>query len=499
MYNAKEFYYGMLNEDERAKIKYLPTMCDLLTQGKEWYADSPAVNNYARELTYSALYEEVGKLRGFLNANGLKKGDKVGLFFRNDADFIKLFFAVTTAGGVVIPFPVQLPKEALMGSMMKFQVSMLFCADEFAPLCKEMPVKVFSASEITDCEFAPFAEIDKDDDCAIFFTGGTTGRPKGALLSHGAMMRGSYNGCFVPTDVIGQRYYALLPFSHIFGTVRNLLSCIHTGSVIYTCTDMKKMFADFQVAKPSIMVLVPALADMLLGVATLKGMGALGGNLKMIIAGGATVPPTLIKRWNDAGVKLLPGYGLTETANLVSGNGLIETVPESVGRPYEAEEVKIIDGEIRIKGENLFKCYYNDPEETAKAFDENGYFRTGDLGKFDDDNNLYIVGRSKNLIILANGENVSPEELELYFYRLPIVKDCLVKEYTNENGFAMIAVEILPNMPAMEKMGIADPVKALEDATEKINASLPSYMRISKVIVRDSDFKRTPAMKIVRE
>ncbi len=499
MFDSRAYFYGMLPENERDKIVYIPTLCGLLEQAKREYADFPAVNDYESELTYAGLYEQVGRLRGFLKAQGFKKGMKAGLFFRNDAMFIKLFLAVTTLGGVVIPFPSQMAKEPLWGSLKKFDVSFLFYADEFSALCADAPVNAVAAGSIVPGEFEPSAETEPGDDCAIFFTGGTTGRPKGALLTHGAVMRGAYNGCFINVSVINQRYYALIPFSHVFGVVRNLLTCLYTGSVMYTCTDMRKLFADLAVARPSIMVLVPALADMLLGVVSMKGIGALGGNLNTIIAGGAPVPASLIKRWHELGVQMLPGYGLTETANLVSGNGDAMEYPDSVGYPYEKEELKIKDGELLIKGENLFKCYYNDPEETAAAFDEDGWFKTGDLARIDETGRLYIVGRSKNIIILQNGENVSPEELELLLYRIPIIKDCLVKEYTNENGIVMIAAEVFPNMPAIQKMGIADARSAVEEAVEKVNETLPTYMRMTKVIVRDTDFERTPAMKIVRK
>ncbi len=496
--NARDYFYGMLPEEERPEILLLSTTAELLEQCKSKYAHDAAVNDFKNELDYSQLYDEVGRLRGALAAKGLEPGGVVGLFFRNDADFIKLFLAVTSFGAVAVPFPVQMPPQAVAGTLMKYGAAMLLHADEFSPLFAESPVKAIAASAIGEGGYMPAGDIDKDTDCAIFFTGGTTGRPKGALLTHGAIMRGAFNGTFIPVHVLRQRYYAIIPFSHIFGVVRNLLTCLYTGSVMYTCTDMKKIFADLPVAKPTILVLVPALADMLLGVVSMRGLDALGGRLKVIISGAAPVPPGLMYRYHELGICLMPGYGLTESANLVSGNAEPLKYPDSVGFTYADQEFKLVDNELWIKGANMFKEYYRDPEETAAAF-EDGWFKTGDLARFDEDGRLYITGRKKNIIILGNGENVSPEELELLLYKLPIVKDCLVKEYTNDAGFAMIAAEILPNMPVMQKMGITDPAKALDAEVEKINSTLPTYMRIAKVILRDTDFERSPSMKIVRK
>ncbi len=499
MYNAKEFFYSMLSEEEKSEVVVLDTLDALLKQGVEKYADDQAVNDYTSALTYKELEQEVGRIRGYLKKLGFEKGMKAGLFFRNDAAFVKMFFAVTTLGGVVTPFPVQLPQPALFGSLKKFEASFLFYADEFEGVCAGAPVKAVKFSDVEPAGYAPAEKLTKDDDAAIFFTGGTTGRPKGALLTHGAIMRGSYNGCFIPRGILRERYIAMIPYSHVFGVIRNLLSCLQTGSVMYSCADMKKLFEYFAQARPSILVLVPGLADMLLGISTLKGIGALGGNLKTIISGAAPVPPSLIERWAQYGVELYPGYGLTESANLVSGSIANHTHPDSVGNVFEAIETKIVDGELWLKGPNMFKCYYNDPEETAKAFSEDGWFKTGDLARFDDEDRLYIVGRIKNLIILPNGENVSPEELEGLLYKQPIVKDCLVKEMKNDLGVAMIGVEVLPNMPAAQKMGITDVPAAVNAAVDKVNEALPTYMRIAKVVVRDKDFDRNPAMQIIRK
>ena len=217
----------------------------------------------------------------------------------------------------------------------------------------------------------------------------------------------------------------------------------------------------------------------------------------MIISGAANVPPRLVDIFTKLGVEFCFGYGLTETANLTSANADAITHPTSIGKIYPGQQTKVVDGELLVKGDNVFSGYYNDPQRTAEAFTEDGWFRTGDLVRFDDEGFLYITGRIKNLIILANGENVSPESLEEPFYADPCVRDAMVKEDTL-NGTPVIAVEILPFMPAFDGKTPEEIHAYMQALTDRINAGLPSTHRIAKMTVRTEDFKRTGSMKVAR-
>ena len=156
-----------------------------------------------------------------------------------------------------------------------------------------------------------------------------------------------------------------------------------------------------------------------------------------------------------------------------------------------------MDGELWLKGDNIFSGYYKDPENTKAAFSEDGWFRTGDLVRIDEEGFLYIVGRIKNLIILANGENVSPETLEEPFYADACVRDAMVKE-VELNGEKVIGIEILPQMPAFEGKPWEEIEAYMNALVEKVNSKLPSTHRIVKVTVRKEDFKRTGSMKVAR-
>lgn len=499
---SKEYYYSMLPEAERDLFRYMPTVTELVDYAARTYPDDLALDGIAGPMTYTELVSDVAKLRGFLAAHGVQKGDHVGFQLPNNANAVKLFLAITTMGCVAVPFPMTMAGEELSDNLHRMDIRLFLYADlleaRLASSVLPEDMKVLKESAITLTDALPMATVGKETPAAIFFTGGTTGKSKGALLGHGALMRGAFNGIFGPAPALRQRYLAIIPFSHVFGVVRNLLTCLYTGSMLYTCEDMRAVVTILPKAKPTLLVLVPALADLLCGLATLRGTEALGGQLKMIIAGGAPVPENIVFRFEKLGVTVCPGYGMTETANLVSGNGVALQKPTSVGMPYMEQEVKIVNEEIWVKGDHLMLGYYNDPEETANIF-EDGWIKTGDLGRFDEDGFLYITGRKKNIIVLPNGENVSPEELELALVRIPFIKDALVRERVLDNNRSVLEAEVLPNMPAFQKMGIEDVPGTIQNAIDQLNATLPPYKQMMKIVIRTEDFKRSGAMKILRD
>lgn len=494
------YFYDMIPASELEQLHYIPTISEFLGWLEEKYADLPALNDSVNQYTYRQMCERVALRRTAIAALGLEKGSKIAIFDRNSLDAIELFLAVTSSGMVAVNLPAQLPEPAVVGSCRKFEVKAIFVRDEFKPLCGQLEgfgVKVLPTSTMADAP-TPSADVDKDDTAAIFFTGGTTGAPKGAVLPHRAIMRGSFNGCFMPGSVIGcQRTICILPLSHIFGLVRGMLSCLYTGSELYSCEDMKATIGKLPMIRPTTLVLVPGICDILNGLAKLYGPQFLGGELKVIIAGAANVPPRLISEFDKLGVHLLGGYGLTEGSNLTSGNIDVKTRPTSVGKIYPGQETKVVDGELWIRGDNVFTGYYKDEANTKAALTEDGWLRTGDLVRFDEEGYLYIVGRIKNLIILSNGENVSPEAIEEPFYAYDFIKDALVSE-SEINGQPCIAIEIFPQLQAFADTPWEQVEALMNKTVDEVNKTLPSTHRISKVTVRKEDFKRTGSMKVSR-
>ena len=491
------YFYDMLPADELARLPYIPTVPEFVDWLEKSYADMPALTDLTHTYTYRELCGRIAHRRAFLEGLGLPKGANIGVLDRNSADAIELFLAITSAGYTVLMLPAGLPAPAVAGCCMRFDLQALFVRDEFKAIAEGAPTKVFPCSSTSE-ETAPVAQVDKESPAAIFFTGGTTGAPKGAVLSHRALMRGCHNAIYKPGKVIGvHRYIALLPLSHVFGLIAGTMGCFYTGNLMHTCEDMKATIGKFPVIKPTILVIVPGICDILAGLCKMYGPQFLGGNLRMIISGAANVPPRLINIFSQMGVEFCFGYGLTETANLTSANANALEKPTSIGKIYPHQETKVVDGELWIKGDNVFSGYYKDPVKTAEAFSEDGWFKTGDLVRFDDEGFLYITGRIKNLIILSNGENVSPESLEEPFYADLCVRDAMVKE-DELNGTQVISVEILPQMPAFEGKSWEEIEAYMNELVKKINAGLPSTHRILKVTVRKEDFKRTGSMKVAR-
>jgi len=491
------YFYRNIPKEEFEILHYIPTVPEFMTWIEKQWADRPAVNNLTEKYNYQEFCARVAARRAYLKELGLQKGDNVAVLDLNSIDAVELFLAITSGGYVAIMLPAQLPAPAVVGSSMKFQVKAMFVRDEFRDRTEGVKCKVCSTKDPSKGS-EPVAVVDKNDPAAIFFTGGTTGTPKGVVLPHRAIMRGSYNGCFNGGSMFsGDRYMGLLPLSHVFGLIRGTMAAFYTGAEWYACENMKESIGKMAVMRPTILVLVPGLCDVLIGLGKMYGPQFYGGALKTIISGAANVPPRIIAEFDKLGVVCFAGYGMTEGANLTTGNIDVATHPTSVGKVFPEQELKLVDGEIWFKGDNVFLGYYGDPEKTAETLTEDGWLKTGDLGRIDEDGFIYIVGRIKNLIILANAENVSPEELEEPFYKYDGVKDCLVKE-DKIGDMPCIAIEILPNMSYFVDKRWSDVEAYCNDLVAKVNETLPSTHRIAKVTVRKDDFKRTGSLKVAR-
>ena len=488
------------DEQTLAKIVDYGTVGQMWQHSVETYANNIAIDG-AQKATFAELDQQVALFRTVLVENGVGKGDKVGLLMPNCLDFAKAFLAATTLGAVAVLLPAHLDEMTVFGCSMKFGLKALVYFEPFAsklgllqqrnPACKTI-VSTQSATQPT-----PAADVDTNAPATVLFTGGTTGRSKGALLSHRALMRGTKNGCYGYKEVFEQRYILVLPLTHVFGLVRNLLTSLYTGSTIYFCQNNKDLFRDVAMFRPTIMVLVPALAEMALNLSKQFGRNMWGESMKTIICGAATVAPYLVKEYATLGIALLPGYGMTETANLVSGNAEALANPDSVGFIYPGMEWKVVEGELWLKGVNMMEGYVGDDEENANSYCD-GWFKTGDLARVDEKGFLYITGRKKEIIVLPTGENVSPAEIENEFYAIDEIQDCLVYEQTYEDGTWQLVLEVLPR-PAVVAQYDKDKVEEiLKEKIATVNAKLPSFEKINKVVIRTTDFVRSPSMKIVR-
>ncbi len=486
------------DEETFAKIVSFPNVTSMWERSVSCYRDHIAIVD-GESYTYAKLDADAAAFRTVLQNHGAVPGSLIGILCPNSYGFIKAFLAASTFGVPAVLMPTHLDAMTVFGIASKFGMKAVVydeaMEDKVAVLKEKNPSVALIPSSVTADEKTPAIAVPTETPAAILFTGGTTGKSKGAKLSQRALLSGTQNGCYGIRDIFEQRYLLVLPLTHVFGLVRNLMTSLYTGSALYICRNNKDMFRDVAVFRPTIMVLVPALAEMALNLSVQFGRNMWGNDLKTIICGAAPVAPYLVKEYDKLGVTLLPGYGLTESANLVSGNPEALTKPESVGLMYDGMDYKIVDGELWLKGINMMDGYVT-PEDNAIAY-EDGYFKTGDLVRIDEEGYLYITGRLKEIIVLSSGENVSPAELEVKFGAIDVIQDCLVYD-TEEGGRQILVLEVLPRMTRVKALGIADVYAYVKAEVDKVNETLPSFAKINKLVIRETDFVRTPAMKIAR-
>lgn len=479
------------------RIRDYGTICKMWKVCAKEYSDLCAIDYADEKYTFARLDSDAAALRSAIAEAGIERGSRIALLSTNSYAFVKAFIAIVTAGCTAVVLPAHLDETAVFGCIMKFGAKAMVFEDALeaktAFAASRLPHIRFISAEAKGVSPVPVCEVDEKDGCMIMFTGGTTGKSKGALLNHGAVMQGVVNGCYGYEQVFHHRMMLVLPLSHVFGLIRNLLSSLYTGSTLFIVRNNKDMFRDIAQFRPTMLVVVPALAEMALMLSKKFGRNMLGEDMKYIICGAAAVAPYLVGEYKKFGVSLFPGYGLTESANLVSGNPESDRKPGSVGLPYPNQELMIEDGELLLRGRNMLDCYVGEEEQ---AWHE-GWFHTGDLARFDDEGFLYITGRIKEVIVLDNGENISPAELEARFNELPFIQDSQVFEDIDESGRHILALEVVPRMTELGALG-EEPMKAITEKLWEVNNAQKPFERVTRIVIRDKDFDRSPSMKIIR-
>lgn len=381
-------------------------------------------------------------------------------------------------------------------------------------------------------------KIDPNKLASIVFTSGTTGKGKGVMLSQANigldMTLGMYN-----FDITRKTLHVLPPH-HTFGSTVNYVGHLSQGCEVYISSGIKHVSDEIREQQPTHLILVPAflevmnrkiwttarksgkegLLKMMMKVSDLlrkvgidvrkklfsSVLSAFGGKLELIICGGAKLDEDIINTFDSLGITILNGYGITECSPLISANRNKYRKPGSVGTPILACRVKIDnpdengEGEICVKGPNVMLGYYNNPEATAEVFDKDGFFHTGDYGKLDEEGWIYITGRKKNLIILSNGKNVYPEEIEADLQKVEGVAEVVV--YAGESRVQKdkitIVAEIFPDAELLKDKGIKDMQEYFEEQVKALNAKMPPYKAVKRVRLRDTEFQKNTSRKITR-
>ncbi len=505
---------------------------------------------------FKALVENLGA--AFLGL-GLLDG-KIAVIGETSVKWIATYFAAVCGGGVIVPIDKELPDGEIANVINDSGAAAVVYAPSYRGVIQSIAASVpgvqyfIGMAEAEDNgqylsydqlaargaaldKAAWYArEISDKRVSALLYTSGTTGKSKGVMLTQKNVLRAAQG--FLAMAAVGKVCLSVLPVHHSYEFAHGIMSMIMSGTTICVSDSPRYFLQNLRLFRPDTLVLVPLYVEMIYRKiwANTKESGteeqlkalleksnemmergedrrrelfkdiidALGGNLSLMVCGGAPLAAFYSKAFRDFGILLLQGYGITECAPLVSVNRNEYNVDGSVGLPISCCHVKIEsedgaeDGEIRVKGENVMLGYYNNPEATAQVM-QDGYFNTGDIGRMDEDGFLHITGRKKNLIVLSNGKNVYPEEIEGYLARIPYIKEAVVYAPL-EAGLSEIKLvaEIFVD-EAFSKERTKEEVKTrLTQDIAEVNKGLPGYKQIHEFSLRDREFEKTTKKSIKR-
>lgn len=490
-----------------------------------------------KEKTYAEFHNDINALGTYFYYNGLKKA-RIAVIGENSYEWILTYYTAVIGGGVIIPVDRDLKTDAIINVLKDSGAKALVYTDAYEGIIEDIRkgagVKVINRKEINSLLAEGNAllgkgkdkylklEINDRDMSTIIYTSGTTGHPKGVMLCQQGIMEDSWQAA--QNVKIHGASMLVLPIHHTFGFTAGVAAVMFFCETICINKNLRTFMSDMQAFKPNNMFVVPMFVEAIhkklwksiaerKATAVVKALiktsnglrkvgidrraamfkqihDSLGGNMEVIISGGAALDPMYVKEFDDFGITLLNGYGITECSPIVAvncNNGRDENRAGSVGLVLSDTRVKIINeddngcGEICVAGDAVMLGYYNNKEATEDAMDGE-WFNTGDLGYLDDDNYLYISGRKKNLIILNNGKNIYPEELEELILRIPEVIEAVVY-----NEDETITAEIYTENPS-----------AVQRAIKILNRSLPVYKVIQNIKFRSTEFEKTTTKKIKR-
>ncbi len=554
---------GALHEKrEFANVRELVEWSAKEYAGRTAYSYKP--NPHKEEIvkiTFEQLRDDVRALASELLAMGCA-GKHCILVGKFSYDWARMYFATLSIGAILVPLDREWLKEDLADTVKRADASFLFCDEDISEKAEYIaenvsleasPVYLLAKNNERNLESlietgrtrfeedsAPYfeARIKPTEMSLLVFTSGTTGKGKGVMLSQNNVL--SDLSDIIPYMAFTNKTVGVLPPHHTYGSSVMFIGHMMIGSEIYISAGIRYVQKELKEQKPGHLCLVPLYLETFYRKirANIKEQGktefvnkmikmsngmrkvgidlrkklfgairaAFGGEVSMIISGGAPINPEIIDFFEAIGISTLNGYGITECAPIVAVNRSLNVVPGSVGNVLDIDTVKILEpnedgeGEICVKGSNIMLGYYKDEEATNEAFDADGYFRTGDYGKLDENNVLYITGRKKNLIILSNGKNVYPEEIENELVATPVIIDIIVYEGQSKRGLEhnAIVAEIYPDKEFFEKNGIEDKDAHFKPYIDEYNKNTVPYKKIAIVKVREEEFPKNTLRKIMR-
>ncbi len=559
------------------------TIPELLRCSVSRFPDNPALTDRARDgdrtITYRELSVEVEKLSAGLQGLGLKPGERCAILGGNSPEWGKAYLAAATAGLVNVPIDSFLSPNEIKHLIAAASVKAIFVSSRFLDMildsargtfkglnhiiCMDfdpgdLPEGVFSLNDLKSVKgkrrfLKGRHEPGPDDIASLIFTSGTTGAPKGVMLSHWNIVSdviACYDTVGDHLDLGRERFLSVLPLHHAFEFTAGFMLPLYMGSWITYARSLKskQIMEDLAWSRATILFGVPLLYQKMMagikrGVAkapaskravfrgmwravlTAEKMGMRNagrrifasfrkkagfGSIKFFISGGAPLSPDISLFFRRLGLTILQGYGLTEASPVLSINPAEAPKDASVGKPLVGVDVKVVDpgqdgiGELAFRGPMITKGYFNDPETTKKVIDRDGWLYTGDLGYIDNEGYIFISGRHKNLIVTAAGKNVYPEEIEPLLNGSRFIFESMVygKLSKRSNGEEVHAV-IVPDFEALAQAGIKNPSdKELKELigqeVQKVNRHLAAFKRIKEFLIMSEEFPKTSTRKIKR-
>ena len=476
-----------------------------------YFNDRPVVSEDLSETSYAQLNNRANHVATALIRMGIKPGDHIGLCAPNSGDWIAFYFGVLKAGAVAATLSSLLKRDELSLLINHSKPRVIFASDEkldeLAGLrrdeCLEKiisPEGDLNFNQLLEMGTGNFTALDRDrtDTATILYTGGTTGIPKGVVLSHENINTAIQTIIFNERSKETDRALCFLPFNHVFGQMHIMNATILSAGCLemIPAFDLDRVLYAMGAGRVTKFFAVPTIYVRLLA---LEGLGEKLGSVRYCFSAAASMAADVVRQWKErTGLAIYEGYGMTEAAPTVTYNHHYRHVIGSVGTEVPGVEVQIRDkhgnqmaqgcaGEICIRGRNIMKGYLDNPEGTREAFWEGEWFRSGDVGLFDDDGYLYIVDRLKDMII-TGGENVYSREVEEVLYTRPEIQECAVIGLPDKEwGERVTAFIILRPGESFDKEGLKAYLK-----------SHLSSFKVPKEYLTVDDFPRSPAGKILK-
>ena len=519
------------------------------------------------DITYKKLLEDINAFGTKLYELGFKN-KRIAVVGRNRYEWVVAHLANVLGGIVSVPLDKELQVDELESCLVRSKADVVVFDEKYIDNIKEIEKRENTNLKEYICMskqdgYKDFwtlkqqgeklikeqkrrdyinAKIDKDKMAILLFTSGTTSKSKAVMLSQKNIASNVYAMLlvekFYPTDV----NLAFLPFHHIFGSTE-MIVMLAVGLRTAFPDGLRYVAQNLKEYKVSVFVGVPLLIEAIYKniekevekqgktklINTAKKasnfllklhidirkklfkqiLDALGGHMRFIISGGAPLDKKVAQGFNDLGIELVQGYGLTETSPVIAAENYLEKKNGSIGFPMDNVEVEIVNkdedgiGELRVKGPNVMLGYYENEEETKKVL-KDGWFYTGDLGYFDEEGYLFLTGRQKDMIVLKNGKKVFPEELEILVNRIDLVEECIVfgmPDEKDQNDLKLSVKVVYNKEVAKEKYPEAseeDLKKIIWEKIKEINKTFPPYKYIKNIILTDQELIKTTTKKVKR-